>query len=87
MVYNYQDVVFRFERPVVVLGVFIREKKNRSGSVSIQLLEKRGRRNFLIKSFGASSDPVQINRLKRQAQEYARKIKGQLVLNFDAEEE
>lgn len=36
----------------LILSMFIRQKKNKSGSVSVQILQKQGRRNKLLKSIG-----------------------------------
>jgi len=67
--------------------VFIREKKNKSGSVSIQILEKRNRKNHLIKTIGSSKDPLEISRLKLEAKAYLSNRQGQLTLPIGAQEE
>jgi transposase len=43
--------------------MFVRKKKNRSGSISIQIIKKINRCNKVIKTIGSSSDPDEINRL------------------------
>ena len=43
--------------------MFVRRKKNRSGSVSIQIIKKINRVNKVIKSIGSSKDPDEIDRL------------------------
>jgi transposase len=43
--------------------MFVRKKKNRSGSVSIQIIKKINRVNKVIKTIGSSKDPDEINRL------------------------
>lgn len=43
--------------------MFVRKKKNRSGSVSIQIIKKINRTNKVIKTIGSSSDPQEIDRL------------------------
>jgi len=50
--------------------VFYREKKNASGSVSVQVLAKRNGTNVLIKTIGSSTEPVVIGQLKQLAQQY-----------------
>jgi GGDEF domain-containing protein len=50
--------------------MFIRKKPNKSGSISVQIIEKQGRHNRVIESIGCSSDPAEIDRLYEQA--YAR---------------
>jgi transposase len=47
--------------------MFVRKKKNRSGSVSIQIIQKVNRLNKVIKTIGSSSDPIEIERLFHQA--------------------
>jgi transposase len=47
--------------------MFVRKKKNRSGSVSIQIIQKVNRLNKVIKTIGSSSDPSEIDRLYHQA--------------------
>ncbi len=48
-------------------GMFINRSKNKSGTISVRVLEKRGRNNVLVKSFGSSHDPKEIERLVEQA--------------------
>jgi len=48
--------------------MFIRKKRNKSGSVSVQILEKVGRRNRLVQSVGCSKDNKEIELLYEEAQ-------------------
>jgi hypothetical protein len=66
--------------------VFIRKNKNRSGSISVQVVIKEGRKNRIIKSFGSSADQKEIERLYRQAESFIRDQKQQLVLFEDYED-
>lgn len=43
--------------------MFVRKKKNQSGSVSVQIIKKINRTNKVIKTIGSSSDPQEIERL------------------------
>ncbi len=43
--------------------MFVRKKKNRSGSISIQIVKKINRSNKVIKSIGSSKDPDEVERL------------------------
>lgn len=43
--------------------MFVRKKKNRSGSVSVQIIKKINRINKVVKTIGSSKDPDEINRL------------------------
>lgn len=47
--------------------MFVRKKKNRSGSVSIQIIKKINRVNKVIKTIGSSSDPAEIDLLYHKA--------------------
>jgi len=47
--------------------MFIRKKKNKSGSISIQIIKKIKRSNKVLKTVGSSSDPIEIERLYKQA--------------------
>lgn len=49
--------------------MFVREKKNKSGSVSIQILSKENGRNKLIKTIGCATERPEIESLKLKAQE------------------
>lgn len=50
--------------------MFVNRSKNKSGTVSVRVLQKRGRNNVLIKSFGSSRDEKEIDRLVAQAREF-----------------
>ncbi|MDY0078670.1 MAG: IS1634 family transposase [Bacteroidales bacterium] len=47
--------------------MFIRKKLNRSGSTSVQIIQKIQRSNKVIKVVGVSSDPLEIEKLYQQA--------------------
>lgn len=73
--------------PQYICRVFIRKKHNKSGSVSIQVLKKEGRKNVLIKSIGSSSDPKQINQLYEEARNYIDQLIGQTKMDLFSKEE
>lgn len=50
--------------------MFINRSKNKSGTISVRVLQKRGRNNVLVKSFGSSRDEKEIERMIEQAQIY-----------------
>lgn len=60
--------------------MFIRAKKNKSGSVSIQILNKENGRNHLVKTIGSATDHQEIDALKRKAQDVMDEMKSQLSL-------
>ena len=47
--------------------MFVRKKKNKSGSVSVQIIQKVGRRNKLIQTVGSSLDELTIEELFAEA--------------------
>jgi transposase len=66
-------------------NMFVRKKKNRSGSTSIVVVNKvSGRVNYL-KTIGISSDELEIERLFRQGQEYIHNLGGQkdIFVNYN----
>lgn len=62
--------------------MFVRKKKNRSGSVSIQVIQKQQGKYVLIKTLGSSKDENKIDRLFRQAQEAIPHLFNQITI-FD----
>lgn len=62
--------------------VFIRRKKNKSGTFSVFILEKKnGKQNF-IKSMGASANEAELITLEEKARLEIIKLTGQRVLDF-----
>lgn len=56
--------------------MFVRQKINRSGSVSIQIIHKIGRINKVIRTIGCSYDPAEIEKLQQQAEYEKERIYG-----------
>lgn len=67
--------------------MFIRRKKNSSGSISVYLLEKRNGRQVLIKSMGSSSDESEIARLEDLARKEIERLTSQQSIAFDYEQD
>lgn len=66
--------------------MFIRRKPNKSGTFSIQVVDKINGRYTLIKSFGASKVEDDLTALERQAADYISTFGGQTVLDFEQQE-
>ena len=64
-------------------GMFVRKNRNRSGSISVQVVIKEGRKNRIIKSFGSSKDKIELDRLCKLAEAFIEDQKGQLGLFED----
>lgn len=60
--------------------MFIREKKNKSGSVSIQVVSKENGTYKVAKTIGCATERPEIDALKRQAQEAMDELKHQSSL-------
>lgn len=63
-------------------GMFVRQKKNSSGKVSIQVIDKSGGKYKVKKTIGSSSDADQINSLIKEGELFIKKCLGQLSLDF-----
>ena len=64
------------------MTMFIRKKKNKIGSVSIQILLKVGRKNKLLKTIGCSSSLYEINKFYKEAEDWIKNEKKQKELDF-----
>lgn len=68
-------------------AMFVRKKKNRSGSVSIVIVDKSDGTYREIKSFGAGSAISEIKELEKQASDWIARYGGQQQLDFDETEQ
>lgn len=60
--------------------MFVRKNRNRSGSVSVQIISKDGGRYRIIKTIGSSSNSEEIERFVMEAKNYIHYPAGQLPL-------
>jgi transposase len=67
--------------------MFIRQKKNKSGSISIQIVDKSRGKFQILEIIGYSSDPKTILSLIEQGEHRILNYSKQGVLNFEAKEE
>ena len=63
--------------------MFVRKKKNRSGTVSVVVADKSSGRFKELKTIGVSSDPDEIASLEVKARQWIDERSGQLTLDFD----
>ncbi len=56
--------------------MFIRKNKNRSGSISIQVVRKIGRKNKVVKTIGISSQPNELEEFIKQGKLFIEQQKG-----------
>jgi transposase len=62
--------------------MFVRKKKNKSGVVSIQVIDKSTGKYKLVKTIGSSTNDAQIKLLLRQAESFVKNHVGQWELDF-----
>jgi hypothetical protein len=67
--------------------VFIRRKTNKSGKISIQIIDTSGYKDRLIKTIGCSSDPGQIKQFLIHAREWIAGYTRQHRLYLEFEED
>lgn len=60
--------------------MFVRKNRNRSGSVSVQLISKKGGKYQVAQTLGSSSDPDEIERLALKAKQIITRPQNQLKL-------
>lgn len=65
--------------------MFVRRKANKSGSFSVQIVNKVRGRYVLVRSMGASKDENKLLQLEKDAAEYIRTYGGQLNFDFSAQ--
>lgn len=63
--------------------MFIRLKINKSGKTSVQILEKRNRKNILLHTIGCTSDNELLEQYQIQAQNWIKSKTGKLDLDFE----
>jgi len=67
--------------------MFVRKKKNPSGLVSIQIIDKSSGKYKVIKTVGSSTDPGRVEELYRQAFLEIPKLTGQQHIDFNRQQE
>ena len=65
--------------------MFVRKKRNRSGSVSIAVVDESKGRFREIRQFGVANTEAEINVLVRQANDWIQRYAGQSLIDFDGE--
>jgi len=62
--------------------MFIRQKNNQSGTVSVQIIDKSRGRYKVVKTIGSSSVPSELDRLNIQAKSELMRLTPQLDINY-----
>lgn len=60
----------------------MRQKTQRSGTISVQVLDKSTGRSRVLKTIGSSKDPIEVKQLMDQANEWIAHYEGQTVIDF-----
>lgn len=67
--------------------MFVRQKPNKSGVISIQIISKGRGKYEVIETIGSSSDPQRVEQLCQQAKDRIAELVQQSSFNFDIEKE
>jgi len=60
--------------------MFIRKKKNRTGTISVHIIQKINGKQVHVKTIGYTSNPVDLKRLEAEAHRQIAAIKQQQIL-------
>lgn len=63
--------------------MFVRRKKNKSGLVSVQVIDKSTGQYKVKKTIGSSADPTELSRLVLKANKWIEAYKGEIKLDLD----
>ena len=64
-------------------GMFIRRRRNKSGTVSVVVVDKSSGKFRELKTVGVSSDSRELSELERKARAWIDEHTGQLALDFE----
>ena len=67
---------------LVSLGVFVRQKRNASGKISVQVIDKSSGKYRVIQTIGSSSDPSLVSELVKRANQWIENRHGNLQIDF-----
>jgi transposase len=67
--------------------MYIRKKQNKSGSISVQIIDTSGDYDRLLKTIGSTKDPVKLNELIEQAYSFISNYNHQAELVFEHHED
>jgi transposase len=62
--------------------MYVRKKKNKSGIISVQVIDKSSGNYKVLKTIGSSKDPDTVEKLWNLGKEFIHTYKGQQTLNF-----
>ena len=62
--------------------MFVRKKRNKSGVISIQIIDKSTGKYKLLKTIGSSDNTIEVDRLYQEGLDYVKHFQGQQTINF-----
>lgn len=65
-----------------IYTMFVRKKRNKSGVISIQVIDKSSGKYKLIKTIGSSDNGAEVARLYQEGMDYVKHFQGQQTINF-----
>jgi transposase len=63
--------------------MFVRKKKNNSGIISVQVIEKRWGKYKMLKTIGSSRHEKEVSLLVQRGEDFIKKASGQVIIEFD----
>ena len=63
--------------------MFVRKKKNNSGIISVQVIEKRSGKYKMLKTIGSSRHEKEVSLLVQRGEDFIKKASGQVIIEFD----
>lgn len=67
--------------------MFIRKKQNKSGSISVQIIDTSGKTNRLVKTIGSTKNQNQLKELLKEAHNFVTEYRNQEELGFSYRED
>ena len=68
-------------------NMYVREKPNKSGIISVQIIDKSSGKYKVVKTIGCSSNRQDVDALIHQGKQWIKEYNGQLQLDFDNEKQ
>lgn len=69
-----------------IYTMFVRKKKNKSGVISIQIVDKSSGKYKMLKTIGSSKDSDEVEQLYKQGIDYIRHYQGQGTFDFSTKD-
>ena len=65
--------------------MFVRKKKNKSGVISVQIIDKSHSKYKVLKTIGSSSDILEVEQLYQEGNNWIKSFTGQFEFDFTNE--